>query len=260
MWRYDPMMLLGSNRDRICGKIIIITSLLLFFPRFGFGWQPGTPIVSLEDKVDYYSQAIEVADGDGKEIFRLGPELLPIIDRKLREFISQPTSPQALRAHASAEMRVQDRLKWDAVENLMEMEAVAVANPKVTDEARSEADDLVYAALRSPYRAIPSAELVDWIRNTPNRKEADHISLFLDDPDEGVRVAAAQQLAKIGDSQTADKMDEVLKRRAKGLTPEQITGDRSFKSGYAAVQSLRLKGLPSASASPAEKARADQQQ
>lgn len=251
---------LSPERDGVCGKFILfITSLVLFFPRFGYGWQPGTPIVSLEDKVDYYSHAIEVGEGDGKEIFRLGPELLPIIDRKLREFISQPTSPQALRAHESAEMRVQDRLNWDVVENLIQMQSLAVTNPKITDEAKSEADDLAYAAYRSPFRAIPAEELADMIKHTADRKEADHILLFLDDSDEGVRIAAAKQLAKIGDSQTADKMDEVLKRRAKGLTPEQIAADRSFQSGCAAVQSLRLKALPSASASPTERTPADQQ-
>jgi HEAT repeat protein len=68
---------------------------------------------------------------------------------------------------------------------------------------------------------------------------------FLDDFEEDVRVAAAQQLAKIGDLETANKIEEVLKRRAQGLRPDQIAKDRSFQTGYAAINTLRLKKFSS---------------
>jgi hypothetical protein len=221
-------------------------SLIAILGVSAYGWQPGTPVLTLEDKVGFYSRALELSDEEIGEIVRLGPEMLPIIDKSLGEFISQPTSAEALRAHSRKETRAQDLATWNIVEGLIQLENLAVTNPKVTSQSKFQADDLVFAAFASPYRGISSGELAAIMEHTGSG-DGDHLLRFLDDFDEEVRVAAARQLGKMGSPQTADKIEEILKRRAQGLSPGQIAQDRSLASGYAAIHTLRLKGVSSPS-------------
>ncbi len=67
----------------------------------------------------------------------------------------------------------------------------------------------------------------------------DAILPLLEHSSDDTRWAAASALGDIGNLETAAKIEAVLKKRAVGLTQEQIRKDDSFYGGYQAIQKLR---------------------
>jgi hypothetical protein len=67
---------------------------------------------------------------------------------------------------------------------------------------------------------------------------------FLEDKHVGVRIVAARALAVRGDRTTVTKIEDILKRRASGLSPEKIAKDGSFKEAQKAIAAIldREKG------------------
>ena len=83
--------------------------------------------------------------------------------------------------------------------------------------------------------ALSSIEQVDVVSSVLPLLEDKHV---------GVRIYAARTLAVRGDRTTVMKIEEVLKRRTSGLSPEKIAKDGSFKEAQKAITAIldREKG------------------
>jgi hypothetical protein len=143
-----------------------------------------------------------------------------------------------IRALAGVINGPRDALRPQRILNL----AVLCVESNVSPASKALAKSTIANSLSSP----DEMDRIFSIHALVRLKDGGAIDLILpklDDAQENVRCAAATALAEIGTPETADKIEAVLRRRAVGLSSQQVAADYSFFYGYNA--SAKLRGRPS---------------
>ncbi len=193
---------------------------------------------SLEGKIDMLGGSVAENDVSRDYFINLGPDVVPIVTKKLMQSLAEGASPSAGQERIIMQMPRDDQKRVRHQIGLVAMQSHALGSMSLSPEARKEVEDSLYQALKSPYIAARRYTLTS-IGINGDLSAVENVIPLLYDADYSNRIIAAQTLAKIGDASTAEKIEKILEKRRQGLTAEQIEKDWSFRHGYEAIESLR---------------------
>lgn len=199
----------------------------------------------LEAKVDMLTQSVIVTIESDHEALKsrvlgLGPGLVPIVTRKLLDSLLEKALPEAVKDTLLMHLPPDDEKRMRYQSALLQLQEIALENMALKPQVRSDARDSIYQALQSPYEHTRLFALQAAAYGVGS-EAVDHIVPLLDDLEKQNRVIAAKMLSKIGDADTAAKIEKVLEKRRQGLTPEQIEADWSFRHAEKAIKELKTK-------------------
>ena len=169
-----------------------------------------------------------------------GPSAVPLITKELLQLLREGASDEAVREPAFSLMPLLDQKRAKQQAALIELQGIALNNMTLEFKMRDAAKNSIYQALQSPYE-FARLTAISVATYAIGREAEDHIIPLLNDSEQSNRVVVAQMLSLIGDSRTADKMEEVLKRRREELTAKQIAEDWSLADAAQAIKELRSK-------------------
>lgn len=210
---------------------------------------------TLSEKIDALAGSAVDGNEVKKYLLELGPEVVPIITRKLEESLAEGSTPVGTKAFAMLDMPPEDQKRANHQMGLAWLQSTALQSMSLDPQTRIEAQQVIYGTLKSPY-LIARKTAIYAAADSGGKGAVDQIVPLLDDFDMFNRANAAQVLAKIGDETTAMKIANVLERRRVGLTDDEVSKDVSFQHGYFAVEKLRRKtveGTPTSVPNVADK-------
>lgn len=197
---------------------------------------------SIEAKIDELS--VPSIEGNGEEfkayVADLGPGIVPVISKKLLQSLREQASPEASKETTILLMPPSDQRRARQQAGLIELQGIALERMVMDPQVREEARKAIFLALRSPYEYARRAALGvagDW----DGADVEDQMLLVLSDSAESNRVIAMRILSKIGNAETAAKIENVMTERRKGMTPQQIEEDWSFRDAEQAIKELKGK-------------------
>ncbi len=196
---------------------------------------------TLEGKVEMLGENVQENQVTKDYFLSLGPDVVPIVTEKLLKILAEGTSHEWGNEDAIINMPKEDQKRVRRQIGLLAMQEAALQNMALDPSVRQSAVASVNQALKSPYQVARRAAVYS-AANGIGKDSIDAILGILNDEKMSNRVIAAQVLSKIGDESTAKKISAILDQRGKGLTPEQIQKDASFRHGYDAINTLTNKG------------------
>jgi len=193
---------------------------------------------TLDEKIDAAAGSISEYDSTRDYFIKLGPEVVPIVTRKLLQSLKEGASIDGSEQVALIDMPVTDRERVWRQMGLITMQGEALEKMTLDPEVKQAASESVFQALKSPYPLSREAAMYSAAYGLGS-EAVDQIIPLLNDPVISNRYTAAKMLKKVGTASTADRIEQILEERRRGLTADQIEKDGSFRVGYEAVKLLR---------------------
>jgi len=225
-----------KNKLKVFGFFSLILSLYIFSTIAAIAEWPS----SLDDQIDTLTGSVS-ENGISRDYFiKLGPEVVPIVTQKLLKSLSEGSSPEAAQEGIIMQMPRIDQKRVRHQVGLISMQAEALQNMELSPEVRRAAITSLYQALKSPYQHSRRSAIHAAAYGV-GEESVDQIIPLLNDPEAANRYVAARELAMVGNISTADKIEEILEKRKRNLTVEEVENDGSFKVGYETIIKLRSK-------------------
>ena len=114
----------------------------------------------------------------------------------------------------------------------------AIIYLQAPENIKSEGKAVLYSFLKSKNKDERIAA-TDYISHIDGEKATDTFLTIVDDPIEEVRVNALRVLGERGRLDVAATIENILERRARGLSAEDIRRDYTFRHGRAAIEKLK---------------------